>query len=87
MFPQAGPDQLRESVQLLLQLGQPADALCSRVIAHAQRRLAGDLAQLTGQVELARGVSVTDGKAELQMNMPKVNGSRICHGSLMLQRR
>ena len=72
---QTNPDQLRESVQLLLQLGQPADALCSRVIAHAQRRLAGDLSQLTNQVELARSAADAeshDQPAELRLNVPKV---------------
>ncbi|KAF0293720.1 Vacuolar protein sorting-associated protein 51 [Amphibalanus amphitrite] len=68
---QATPEQIRESVQLLLQLGQPAEALCSRVIAHAQRRLAGDLAQLTSQVELARAAADSDRPAELRLHLPK----------------
>ncbi|XP_037092492.1 vacuolar protein sorting-associated protein 51 homolog [Pollicipes pollicipes] len=66
---QASTEQLSEAVQLLLQLEQPADALCQRVIAHAQSRLVADLAQLTGQLELLRVAGRGDPPADAKLPM------------------
>ncbi|XP_063717211.1 vacuolar protein sorting-associated protein 51 homolog [Symsagittifera roscoffensis] len=45
------PRQLSQAVELLLELGQSPSKLCAQYLLHAQEKLDGDLAQLTGQVK------------------------------------
>lgn len=55
---EATPKQLAESVDLLLQLNEPADLLCQEFLNHADEKLREDLAALEHQVELQAGKDV-----------------------------
>jgi hypothetical protein len=45
---QASAKELAESVDLLLQLQEPADSLCAEFLAHAEARLSEQLTLLEG---------------------------------------
>ena len=45
---QASAKELAESVDLLLQLQEPADSLCAEFLAHAETRLGEQLTMLEG---------------------------------------
>ncbi|BFY98177.1 hypothetical protein BsWGS_01215 [Bradybaena similaris] len=52
--------QLTECVDLLLQLGEPAESLCDEFLSHARHKLDEDLGELQRQIKLYSGELIPD---------------------------
>ncbi|GAB6024909.1 hypothetical protein CHUAL_010014 [Chamberlinius hualienensis] len=68
----AEPEQLSKSVQLLLQLSEPAENLCEEYLAHARQKLDLDLSELHYQTQLISGEAtpVSDRPSDAYPSMP-----------------